>query len=112
MRSKSACVYILASRQNGTLYTGVTSDLHARMAQHVQKLIPGFTARYGVTQLVYYEIHETIEQAIGREKQLKEWRRLWKLRLIEQMNPQWLDLFDPETGEIRPGPFDMSERFS
>ena len=90
----------------------MTSDLHARMAQHVQKLISRFTARYGVTQLVYYEIHETIEQAIGREKQLKEWRRLWKLRLIEQMNPQWLDLFDAETGEIRPGPFDMSERFS
>ncbi len=83
MRQRTPCVYILASRRNGTLYIGVTSDLHARMAQHSQKLIPGFTVRYVVTQLVYYEMHGTMEQAIAREKQLKEWRRLWKLRLIE-----------------------------
>ncbi|MFT3731405.1 MAG: GIY-YIG nuclease family protein [Hyphomicrobium sp.] len=82
-RAKSPCVYILASRQNGTLYIGVTSDLHTRMAQHSQKLMPGFTAQYDVTQLVYYEMHETIDLAIAREKQLKEWRRIWKLRLIE-----------------------------
>jgi putative endonuclease len=110
VRSKSPCVYILASHQNGTLYIGVTSDLHTRMAQHTQKLIPGFTERYDVTQLVYYELHQTFEQAIGREKQLKEWRRQWKLRLIEQMNPQWLNLFDPQTGEVSAGPFDKSEQ--
>ncbi|WP_045835686.1 GIY-YIG nuclease family protein [Hyphomicrobium sp. 99] len=110
MRSKSPCVYILASGQNGTLYIGVTSDLHARMAQHTQKLIPGFTERYDVSHLVYFEFHPTLEQAIGREKQLKEWRRQWKLRLIEQMNPQWLNLFDPQTGEISAGPFDRSEQ--
>ncbi|WP_409560516.1 GIY-YIG nuclease family protein [Hyphomicrobium sp. MC8b] len=109
-KSKSPCVYILASSQNGTLYIGVTSDLHARMAQHSQKLIPGFTAQYNVTQLVYYELHETLDQAIAREKQLKEWRRTWKLRLIEQMNPEWRNFFDPQTGEIGAGPFDMSEQ--
>ncbi|MET0640162.1 MAG: GIY-YIG nuclease family protein [Hyphomicrobium sp.] len=111
MRSKSPYVYILSSGPNGTLYIGVTSDLHARMAQHTQKLVPGFTQRYGVTQLVYYEPHETLDQAIAREKQLKDWRRIWKLRLIEQMNPGWLDLFDPQTGEISAGPFDKSEQF-
>ena len=111
MRRKSPCVYILASGQNGTLYIGVTSDLHARMAQHSQKLIPGFTAQYNVSQLVYSEMHETFDEAITREKQLKEWRRLWKLRLIEQMNPGWLDLFDPQSGEISAGPFDKSDHF-
>ncbi|MBS0251091.1 MAG: GIY-YIG nuclease family protein [Proteobacteria bacterium] len=109
-RRKSPSVYILASGQNGTLYIGVTSDLHARMAQHSQKLIPGFTAQYNVTQLVYYELHETLDEAIAREKQLKEWRRTWKLRLIEQMNPEWRNLFDPQTGEIGAGPFDKSEQ--
>jgi putative endonuclease len=111
VRSKTPCVYILASRQNGTLFIGVTSDLHARMAQHSQKLVPGFTAQYNVTQLVYYETHETLDQAIAREKQLKDWRRIWKLRLIEQMNPPWLNLFDPQTGEVSAGPFDKSEEF-
>ncbi|MBY0561328.1 GIY-YIG nuclease family protein [Hyphomicrobium sp.] len=111
VRSKSPCVYILASNRNGTLYIGVTSNLHARMAQHSQKVIPGFTARYDVTRLVYYELHPTFVQAIGREKQLKEWQHQWKLRLIEQMNPQWLNLFDPQTGEISSGPFDKSEQF-
>ncbi len=111
VRKKSPCVYILASGQNGTLYIGVTSDLPARMAQHTQKLVPGFTAQYNVTQLVYYERHETLDEAIAREKQLKEWRRLWKLRLIEQMNPEWLNLFDPNTGEIAQGPFDKSAQF-
>ncbi len=109
MRIKSPTVYILASRQNGTLYIGMTSALHDRMAQHTQKLIPGFTSQHNVTLLVYYEMHETLDRAIAREKQLKEWRRLWKLRLIEQMNPQWLNLFDPQTGEIAAGPFDKSE---
>jgi putative endonuclease len=108
VRIKSPCVYILASGTNGTLYVGVTSDIRARMAQHAQKLVPGFTARYGVTRLVYFELLETMEQAIRREKQLKEWQRIWKLRLIEQMNPGWLDLFDAATGDIKPGPFDQS----
>ncbi|MFA5956060.1 GIY-YIG nuclease family protein [Hyphomicrobium sp.] len=111
MRIKSPTVYILASRQNGTLYIGGTSALHDRMAQHSRKLIPGFTSQHNVTLLVYYEMHETFDRAIAREKQLKEWRRLWKLRLIEQMNPQWLNLFDPQTGEIAAGPFDKSEHF-
>jgi putative endonuclease len=110
VRIKSPCVYILASGTNGTLYVGVTSDIRARMAQHAQKLVPGFTARYGVTRLVYFELLETMEQAIRREKQLKEWRRIWKLRLIEQMNPGWLDLFDAATGDIKPGPFDQPVR--
>lgn len=106
MLPKSPCVYILASGPNGTLYIGVTSNLHDRMAKHSQKLIAGFTAKYGVTHLVYYEMHATMPDAIVREKQLKKWNRAWKLRLIAQMNPGWVNLFDPETGEISPGPFD------
>jgi putative endonuclease len=101
-------VYILASGPNGTLYIGVTSDLYLRMAQHSQKLIPGFSSKHGVSQLVYYEQHETLAAAITREKQLKKWNRAWKLRLIEQMNPSWSNLFNPETGEISGGPFDPS----
>ena len=101
-------VYILASGPNGTLYIGVTSYLYGRKAQHTQKLIPSFSSKYSVTQLVYYELHETMDAAIAREKQLKKWNRAWKLRLIEQMNPGWKNLFDPATGEIRGGPFDPS----
>lgn len=111
MRVKTPCVYILASGQNGTLYIGVTSDIHARMVQHTQKLFVGFSSRYDVRRLVYLEMLETMEKAIRREKQLKNWRRVWKLRLIEQMNPGWVDLFDVTTGEIKAGPFDQSERF-
>ena len=110
MRLKTPCVYILASGPNGTLYIGVTSDLYARMAQHAQKLIPGFTAKYDVTHLVYFELHETMEQAIKREKQIKEWKRLWKLRIIEEMNPEWIDLFDANSGEIIQGAFDKPAR--
>ena len=110
MRLKTPCVYILASGPNGTLYVGVTSNLFVRMAQHSQKLIPGFTANYGVTRLVYFELHETMDQAITREKQIKEWKRLWKLRIIEEMNPGWIDLFDAHTGEISQGAFDKSAR--
>ena len=106
MRLTVPCVYILASGPNGTLYIGVTSDLYSRMAKHAQKLIPGFTSKYGVTHLVYYELHETMDAAILREKQLKKWNRAWKLRIIEQMNPGWADLFNPATGEIRGGPDD------
>ena len=110
MRNIEPCVYIVASGPNGTLYIGVTSDIYGRMAQHSQKLIPGFSAKYGVTHLVYYEFHETMAQAIKREKQLKEWRRAWKLRLIVQMNPGWIDFFNPTTGELLQAPFDALKR--
>ncbi len=103
---KHACVYILASKRNGVLYIGVTSDLEGRMAQHDQALIEGFTKRYGVKLLVYYEFHESMNDAIKREKQLKEWRRAWKVRLIQSMNPEWINLFDPNTSEIAVGPAD------
>ena len=103
---KEPCVYLLASKRNGTLYIGVTSDLHQRMYEHAQKLIEGFSKTHNVTQLVYYEAHETMIEAIAREKLLKGWRRAWKLRLIEQMNPGWENLFDLATGEIKAGPFD------
>ncbi len=89
---KRPCVYILASAPNGVLYIGVTSDLHQRMAQHEQGLIDGFTKKYGVKQLVYYEFFESMPQAIQREKRLKEWHRAWKVRLILAMNPRWLNL--------------------
>lgn len=109
-REKSPCVYILASRRNGTLYIGVTSDLAQRTSLHKQSLIEGFTKKYGVQRLVYYETHPTMDVAIRREKQLREWRRLWKIRLIESMNPEWVDLFDESTGEVFDGPADASRR--
>jgi putative endonuclease len=86
-------VYILASRRNGTLYTGVTSDLVGRISEHKQDLTPGFTTQYGVKTLVWWEAHDDIEQAILREKRIKRWRRGWKLALIEAANPQWRDLY-------------------
>ena len=107
-RDKSPAIYILASRRNGTLYIGVTSDLAQRVSLHSQDLIEGFTKKYRVHRLVYYEMHPTMDAAILREKQLKEWRRLWKIRLIESMNPEWVDLFDERTGEIFNGPADLS----
>ena len=85
---KQFYVYILASKRNGTLYTGVTSALVRRMWQHKTKLTPGFTAKYGVDRLVYFEGHEDAANAILREKQLKKWRRAWKVRLIERENPE------------------------
>ena len=97
---KQPCVYILASSRNGTLYIGVTSDLEARMSVHVQGLLSGFAAKLRVHHLVYYEMHETMEAAITREKRLKKWNRIWKLRLIECANPEWLDLFDRGNGTI------------
>jgi putative endonuclease len=103
---KDPCVYILASKRNGTLYTGVTSDLYDRMLQHKQGLIDGFTKKYGVTRLVYYEMHDDMLTAIRRETQLKGWKRAWKIRLIEQMNPEWVDLFDEATGALLDGPAD------
>jgi putative endonuclease len=91
---KQPCVYILASRRNGTLYTGVTSNLVQRVWQHKSDLVEGFTKQYGVHALVWFEPHETMESAISREKAIKKWRRDWKLKLIESTNPQWRDLYD------------------
>jgi putative endonuclease len=89
-------VYMLASRRNGTLYIGVTSDLVRRVAQHKARAVPGFTRKYDVINLVYVERHADVNEAIGREKQLKGWNRAWKLKLIEAGNPHWHDL-DPTT---------------
>ena len=91
---KQPVVYILASKKNGTLYTGVTSDLVKRIYEHKNDLIDGFTKRYQVHQLVWYELHEDMESAILREKRIKAWKRNWKLNLIENMNPDWQDLYD------------------
>ncbi|HEY2184469.1 MAG TPA: GIY-YIG nuclease family protein [Xanthobacteraceae bacterium] len=85
-------VYILASRRNGTLYVGVTNDLVRRMSEHKGKLVPGFTRKYGVDKLVYFEEFASILEARARERVLKRWDRTWKLALIEKMNPQWRDL--------------------
>lgn len=90
---KQPCVYILASRKNGTLYTGVTSDLSKRLWEHKNDLCEGFTKKYNVHMLVWYEPHETMESAIAREKAIKEWKRKWKLELIERSNPRWRDLY-------------------
>ncbi|MEW6454741.1 MAG: GIY-YIG nuclease family protein [Pseudomonadota bacterium] len=87
-------VYLLASRKNGTLYTGVTRDLVGRTYQHKTKVKLGFTSRYGVTRLVRYEVYDDSIHAITREKELKKWRRAWKIRLIEEMNADWRDLYD------------------
>jgi len=93
---KQPCVYIHASQRNGTLYVGVTSNLVQRVWQHQNNLVDGFTKKYGVHTLVWYEAHETMGSAIAREKALKGWRRTWKLDLIEATNPTWRDLY----GEI------------
>jgi putative endonuclease len=106
--AKQPCVYILASRRNGTLYIGVTSDVLWRISLHKQDLIEGFTKRYGVHRLVYYEMHETMPSAIQREKRLKKWNRAWKIRLIESMNPEWEDLFDEFWGVINDGVADIA----
>jgi len=89
---KQFAVYILASKRNGTLYAGVTSNLSQRIWQHKQGLVSGFSNQYGVSNLVWYEMHETAESAITREKRIKKWNRIWKLSLIEEMNPEWKDL--------------------
>ena len=90
---KQFSVYILASRRNGTLYIGITSDLVKRIWQHKKGELEGFTKQYLVKRLVYYEIHQSSESAITREKQIKRWKRQWKLRLIENDNPDWYDLY-------------------
>jgi putative endonuclease len=89
-------VYILASKKNGTLYIGVTNDLERRIYEHRHDLLNGFTKRYHVHMLVYYEVHEDISYAIQREKRLKWWHRKWKIELIEKHNPEWIDLIDEE----------------
>ena len=91
---KNFFVYILASKKNGTLYTGVTSDLVKRIWQHKNNAVAGFTKKYKLKILVYYEIFNDAESAITREKRIKKWRRAWKLRLIEEKNPRWKDLYD------------------
>lgn len=85
-------VYILASKRNGTLYIGITNNLERRIFEHKNKLIEGFTKKYDVTQLVYFEEHTDVREAIIREKRLKKWNRAWKLELIEKVNPEWKDL--------------------
>ena len=91
---KSPCVYILANNPKGTLYIGVTSNLSQRVWQHKNDLVEGFTERYIVHRLVWYEPHETLESAISREKALKKWNRAWKIELIEKTNPTWKDLYN------------------
>ena len=91
---KVPCVYILASRQNGTLYVGVTSNLVRRVWEHKNDVVKGFTKLHGVHKLVWYEVHESMEGAINREKDIKRWKRAWKIRLIERKNPDWSDLYD------------------
>ncbi|MCB1898554.1 MAG: GIY-YIG nuclease family protein [Rhodocyclaceae bacterium] len=95
---KQPCVYLLASRRNGTLYVGVTSNLVQRVWQHREGLAEGFTKRYGVKQLVWFELHDDMASAIRREKALKEWRRAWKIELIEKTNPGWRDLYEEIVG--------------
>ena len=91
---KQPAVYIFASKRNGTLYIGVTSNLLKRVWEHKNDLVEGFTKRYKVHRLVYYELHGDMETAIRREKQMKKWNRAWKLELIEKQNPDWRDLWE------------------
>jgi putative endonuclease len=94
VREKGGFVYIMASRRNGTLYIGVTSNLPQRVWQHREGTADGFTKKYGCKLLVWFDRFDDIEEAIRREKQMKEWKRLWKLRVIEERNPEWDYLFD------------------
>jgi putative endonuclease len=89
---RQPAVYVMASKPNGTLYIGVTGDLPKRVWEHKNDSVDGFTKRYGVHRLVYYELHADMLSAIAREKQMKKWNRAWKLELIETQNPQWNDL--------------------
>jgi len=92
--TRQPAVYVLTNKRNGALYTGVTSDLVRRIWEHRHHLVEGFTSQYNVHKLIYFELHDDITQAIIREKQIKKWRRAWKLRMIEAMNPDWKDLYD------------------
>ncbi len=93
MNQKHPCVYLLSSKPYGTLYIGVTSDLRKRIFEHKNGLVAGFTAKYRVHDLVWFELHDTMESAIVREKNLKNWKRAWKIALIERENPNWCDLY-------------------
>ena len=95
---KQPAVYILASKKKGTLYTGVTSDLVKRVWEHKQGVVAGFTSKYKVHMLVWFEMHEQMTAAITREKQIKKWNRDWKIRMIEENNPEWNDLWDEVCG--------------
>jgi putative endonuclease len=103
---KAGFVYIMASRKNGTIYIGVTSDLAGRIYQHREGLIDGFTKRYGCKSLVWFETFEDLQEARRRELQMKEWKRAWKIRLIEEQNLDWEDLYPGlfEAGAAGPGP--------
>ena len=103
-------VYLLASQRNGTLYVGVTSDLLRRVWQHKNDVRDGFTKEYGVHRLVYYEVHDDIQDAIAREKRIKKWNRSWKLEMIESMNPIWRDLYDELDANPNPGLDSRSSR--
>jgi putative endonuclease len=90
---KLPCIYIMTNKPRGTLYVGVTSNLVQRTWQHRNHLAQGFTAKYGLIHLAYYELHEDMYEAIKREKTIKNWKRIWKIELIEKANPNWVDLF-------------------
>jgi putative endonuclease len=92
--AKGGWVYLMTNRRNGTLYLGVTANLAARAWQHREGVVEGFTKRYGLTRLVWYERFEDIRDALQREKTMKHWRRAWKVRLIHAMNPEWEDLYE------------------
>ena len=93
-QEKTYSVYILANKRNGTLYIGVSSNLKKRIYEHKNGIIEGFTKKYKIHLLVYYELFNNVNEAITREKQLKKWNRKWKMELIEKANPQWKDLYD------------------
>jgi putative endonuclease len=97
---RQPCVYLLASDRNATLYLGVTSNLVARIWQHREHAVEGFSSRYDVTRLVWFEQHESMEAAIEREKRIKKWNRAWKLKLIDASNPSWRDLWPDITDRI------------
>ena len=92
--TRQPCVYILTNRRNGTLYIGVTSNLSKRIWEHKTKVVKGFTERHGLDKLVWYEMHQSMDSAIEREKLVKKWKRKWKLNTIEAVNPVWRDLYE------------------
>ena len=94
MNVKTPCIYILASGMKGSLYVGVTSNLAQRVWQHKNEIGSKFTGKYDIHRLVWYEVHESMESAIAREKAIKKWRREWKVRLVEESNPSWVDLYE------------------
>ena len=102
-------VYLLPSDRNGTLYVGVTSDLVRRIWQHRTHAVEGFTSRYGITRLVWFELHDLMESAIQREKRIKKWNRAWKMRLVDELNPSWRDLW-PDISGLSPTSMDSRLR--